>query len=44
MLMNKKKRTCLLLDFAVPVNLRLKMKEREKIGKYFDLDRELKNL
>ena len=39
----KKKRTCLLVDFA-PANPRAKMKEIEKFDKYFDFARELKNL
>ena len=32
------------LDFAVPADYRLKVKEREKKDKYFDLARELKKL
>ena len=32
------------MDFAVPVDHRVKTKEREKIAKYLDLARELKNL
>ena len=30
------------MNFAVPVDQRMKMKESEKIGKYLDLARELK--
>ena len=32
------------MDFAVPVDHRVKLKETEKEDKYVDLDRELKNL
>ena len=35
-LINKKKRICHLVDFAVPV----KMKESKMVDKYLDLDRE----
>ena len=38
----KKKRTCKIVDLAVPADLRIKLKESEKMDKYFDLDRELK--
>ena len=44
MLINKKKRTCYLMDFAAPADHRVKMKENEKIDEYFDLIRELKML
>ena len=40
----KKKRTCEIMDFAVPADLRVKLKESEKKDKYRDLARELKNL
>ena len=40
----KKKRTCKILDFAVPADHRIKLKECEKKDKYFDLARELKKL
>ena len=36
-LINQKKRTCHLVDFGVPVNHRVKMKESEMIDKYLDL-------
>ena len=39
----QKKRTCGILDFAVPVELRVKLKESEKKEKYLNLARELKN-
>ena len=32
------------MDFAVPVDHRIKLKENEKKDKYVDLDRELKKL
>ena len=44
MLINKKKRTCQLVDFAVPADHRVKRKENEKMDKYLDLARELKKL
>ena len=43
-LINKKKRSCPLVDFAVPADHRVKLKENEKIDKYLDLARELKKL
>ena len=36
-LINKKERTCQLVDFAVPANHWVKLKENEKIDKYLDL-------
>ena len=39
---NKKKRTCKIVDFAVPADHRIKPKESEKKYKYLDLARELK--
>ena len=33
-----------MVDFAVPADHRIKLKEREKKGKYLDLARELKKL
>ena len=42
--MNKKKRTCKIVDFTVPADHRIKLKECEKNDKYLDLDRELKKL
>ena len=38
----QKKRTCRIVDFAVPGDLRVKLEESEKKGKYLDLARELK--
>ena len=43
-IINKKKRTCKIVDFAVPADYRKKLKECEKKDKYLDLARELKNL
>ena len=37
----KKKRTCKIVDFAVPADHRIKLKECEKKDKYLDLAREL---
>ena len=39
-----KKRTCKIVDFAVPADYRVKLKEYEKRDKYFDLAWELKKL
>ena len=44
MLTNKKKRTCQLVGFAIPVDHKVKIKETEKLDKYLDLARELKNV
>ena len=38
----KKKRTCKIVDFAVPTDHRIKPKECEKKDKYLELARELK--
>ena len=43
-IINKKKRTCKIVDFAVPADHRIKLKETEKKDKYLDLARELKKL
>ena len=40
----KKKRICKIVDFAVPADHRIKLKECEKKDKYLDLARELKKL
>ena len=40
----QKKRTCKIVDFAVPADHRMKQKECEKRDKYLDLARELKKL
>ena len=40
----KKKNICKIVDFAVPADHRIKLKEWEKRNKYLDLARELKNL
>ena len=40
----KKKRICKIVDFAVPADHRIKLKECEKKYKYLDLARELKKL
>ena len=41
---NKKKRTCTPVDFAVPAYHSVKMKESKKIDKYLDLAKERKKL
>ena len=43
-MVNKKKRTGHLVDFAVSANYKIKMKESEKINKYLDLAREMKQV
>ena len=40
----QKKRFCKIIDFAVPADNRIKLKECEKKDKYLDLARELKKL
>ena len=40
----KEKRICKILNFAVPVDHRIKLKDREKKDKYLDFARELKKL
>ena len=44
LIINKKKRTCKIVDFAVPADNRVKLKESEKKVKYHDLARESKKL
>ena len=39
-IINKKKRTCKIIEFAVPADDRIKLKECEKKDKYLDLGRE----
>ena len=41
-IVNKKKRTCRIVDFAVPADYSVKLKEGKKIDKYLVLVRELK--
>ena len=41
-IINKKKRICKIVDFAVPADHKIKLKECEKRDKYLDLARELK--
>ena len=41
---DKEKRTCKIVDFAVPGDSRIKEKEKEKIEKYQDLRRELQKI
>ena len=43
-IINKKKRTFKIVDFAVPADHRIRLKEWEKKDKYLDLARELKKL
>ena len=41
-IINKRKRICKIIDFAVPADHRIKLKECEKKDKYLDFARELK--
>ena len=43
-IINEKERTCRIVDFAIPADHRVKLKESEKRDKYLDLTRELKKL
>ena len=43
-IINKRKRICKIVDFAVPADPRINLKESEKKDKYLDLARELKKL
>ena len=43
-IVNKKTRTCQIVDFAIPPDHRVKIKESEKIDKFLDLARKLKKL
>ena len=41
---DKKERSCKIIDFAVPVDSRIEEKEKDKIEKYQDLERELQKI
>ena len=41
---DKKERSCKIIDFAVPGDSRIEEKEKDKIEKYQDLGRELQNI
>ena len=43
-IINRKKGICKIVDFAVPADYRIKLKECEKKDKYLNLSRELKNI
>ncbi len=43
-IINKKKRTCKIVDFVVPADHRIKLKECEKKDKYLDLARGLEKV
>ena len=43
-IINKKKRICKIVDFTIPAEHRIKLKECENKDKYLDLTRELKKL
>ena len=42
--LDKKRKTCKTIDFAVPEDIRVEQKEKEKIEKYQDLRRELQKI
>ena len=44
LIINKRKRICKIVDFAVPADHRINLKESEKKDKYLDLAREFKKL
>ena len=41
---DKKERSCKIIDFAIPGDSRIEEKEKDKIGKYQDLGRELQKI
>ena len=41
-IVDKKKRTCCIVDFAIPADLSMKLKESEKKDKYLDIAKEIK--
>ena len=41
---DKKERSCKIIDFAVPGDSRIEEKEKDKIEKYQDLGRELQKI
>ena len=41
---DKKERSCKIIDFAVPGDSRIEEKEKDKIEKYQDLERELQKI
>ena len=41
---DKKKRSCKIIDFAIPGDSRIEEKEKDKIEKYQDLGRELQKI
>ena len=43
-IINKRKRICKIVDFAVPADHRINLKESEKKDKYLNLARELKKM
>ena len=43
-IISQKKRTCKIMDFAVPADHKIKLKESEKKDNYLDLARELKKM
>ena len=43
-IINKRKKICKIVDFAIPADHRINLKESEKKDKYLDLARELKKL
>ena len=43
-LVDKKERSCKIIDFVVPADSRIEEKEKDKIEKYQDLGRELQKI
>ena len=44
LVVDKEERSCKIIDFAVPGDSRIEEKEKDKIGKYQDLGRELQKI
>ena len=44
LVVDKKKRSCKIIDFAVPGDSRIEEKEKDKIEKYQDLGREIQKI
>ena len=41
---NKNERSCAIIDIAIPVGIRVSEKEKEKIERYQELNREIKRM
>ena len=43
-MIKKKENNCIIVDFAIPHDIRIEQKEKEKVDKYQNLKRELQKL